>query len=154
MSLDAMSVHPVLAHFPIALTVTALFFAVGGVISGNEERQDLAVRLAVALLAVTALSGPITAVTGWLAQSPAGEWSTFTKAEPVLDIHRLLGIIFAISAPFLVGFAFLNYGQRHRAGYRIGVFITALFLSVLVLAVGYYGGELVFRHGLAVAPLK
>lgn len=154
MSVDAMSLHPFLAHFPVALTLVALAFAVGGVVDPKAFRRDLAVTLAVVTLTGAAISGPVTAITGWLAQTPAQEWSTFMEAEPVLDIHRLLGIVFAVAAPVFGAFMVLNYGQRERSSYRAGVLVTALLLSALVLATGYYGAQLVFQHGIAVLPAK
>jgi uncharacterized membrane protein len=154
MAFDAMGIHPFLAHFPLALTFISLVCAVAGVWDRKTERRELAVNFAVALLVGSAVFGPSTALSGWFAQARAQEWSTFPNAEPVLDIHRLLGIIFAIAAPIFAGLAALNFHQRAKSGYRVGIFVTTLLLTALALATGYYGSELVFRHGIAVSPAR
>lgn len=153
MGLDAVGPHPFLAHFPVALSVASLAGAIWSLFDSRVDRRLIAVTLTIILLIGVSVSSILTAFTGWLAQASASRWTTFPAAEPVLDIHRLLGIVFAVSAPLLSGLAAVNFKEHDKPGYRAGLLVVSLLLSALALATGYYGGELVFRHGIGVLPL-
>lgn len=120
--------HPVAAHFPIALFLFAAFAELLLML-----RPALGMERTVRFLVAGGAAGAVAAaVLGWFA---AG-WRLLDRSE-TLGIHRWNGTAIALLAIVAAWFA---YRSRSRTGLR-------LLLAILVVAIsiqGYLGGEMVF----------
>ncbi len=140
--------HPILVHFPIALTTFLLPLAVYGWIA-SHRRPGRHGWVPVAVLAALALA------TALLAQQAGDREEDRVEpwvSESVLEHHEeraelfvwSLAIVFGCS---LMGLAARRVGQVGRA-LTVAVLIPA---AVLVFLVGDSGGDLVYKHGAAAA---
>jgi uncharacterized membrane protein len=135
--------HPLLVHFPVGLLVSGALFELYGGMRGDEVVKTAGrfnVRLgfyfvwpvlAVGLIAAINLDVPV-------------------KAKPFLGYHMLGAFSSAVMfiAVMLIG----RFGKSHAMGLIRSVLLGAGLFSVL--ATGYFGGELVHRHGLPQAALE
>jgi uncharacterized membrane protein len=139
------NIHPLLVHFPIALLLTSVALSWAGLIwkgPGFQKAAWYTLLLGLAGTVVTVITGLIAA------QSvPAG-----SPALATLNSHKLLGI-----ATFVVFGMQAICHMRHRGVYSPGkrILHTAIQLVgvSLIVAVGFFGGELVFTFGVGVAAL-
>ena len=121
-------VHPITAHFPIALLLMAAFAEIM-----LARRPSLALEASVRLLVAGGATGALAAaLLGWFA---AG-WRLQDRSE-TLGIHRWNGT--AIAGVALVA-SWLAFRSGNRALLRI---LLAALAAALVLQ-GYLGGEMVF----------
>ncbi|MBB3764925.1 DUF2231 domain-containing protein [Sphingomicrobium lutaoense] len=120
--------HPVAAHFPIALLLVA-FLAELALMARPGLGLEPTVRF---LVAGGAIGAALAALLGWFA---AG-WRLSDRSE-ILAIHRWNGTGIALVALVTAWFALRDAG---RTRLRIGLFI----LAAALIMQGYYGGEMVF----------
>ena len=128
--------HPLVIHFPIALTITAalsevVFMKTKNIILSNVARVNLMLACISAILAT---------VLGWV----NGEFIRVSAdMESVLFRHRWFGIsstICLICAIFFSESARRLNSLKLNLGYRASLFIAALLIAVT----GHFGGTLVF----------
>lgn len=111
--------HPFLVHFPIAFFPAALFTAIVG-------RRRPAFSAPVQFLVVAGgLLVPFAAATGWVA-------GMSTDADPILDVHRWLGVVIGIGGAGLGVWAWRRPWEDRGAGMILG-------LSVMTLAIAVQG---------------
>ncbi len=132
-------IHPMLIVFPVGLLVMAVIFDIIDYVLGRTA-------LAAASyydIAAGVIGGLLAAIFGlrdWLAL-PAG-----TRAKSVATIHGLGNVILVVL--FIVSWLIRNASPGHAPD------ALALILALIGLAVGvvtsWFGGELVFRLGVAV----
>ncbi|MCO6453417.1 MAG: DUF2231 domain-containing protein [Caldilineales bacterium] len=137
------NIHPLIVHFPIALLLTSVALSWAGLIWQGKSLDraawyTLLLGLAGALFSV--ISGFLAAA-GVPADSPA---------MATLTTHRLLGIavlvIFGLQA--LCAWRSKGVYSRNKRILHTAIQIVGV---ALVVAVGLYGGELVYIFGLGVA---
>ena len=130
--------HPVVVHFPVALTLTAalaeiLFLAL---------RRDIFRDTARVLVILAGLAALVAVPFGWMAESS----QEFTGAYVgVVERHEALGIstlVMVAAAAVLSELGRRWSNPRLILGFRIALFMAA----ALVTATGFFGGELV--HGI------
>ena len=132
--------HPMLVHFPIALTLMALVFALIGGRSLDSDWYKAAVRLS----RIAALCCWPAVIAGLLEAQRLG------IHHPVVDNHRNAALV-------LTGF--LNIGVSihwflsRKAGQYAGWFLIGMLTvaAALTLTTGYWGGRMVYEYGLGVA---
>jgi len=125
--------HAALAHFPIALLLTAAFLLV----LGKAANWEAGTRTALVVFVLGAIAAIPTVVAGlWLA-SQHGDHHSAT-----LDTHRFLGIATAVVAALGVVMHLMRNRVRNADVMRNVLIIGA---ALLVAAAGYLGGEMV--HG-------
>lgn len=132
-------IHPILVHFTIALTATALFFDALAFVFRFETLTAIGWWLLAAALLIT-LGTLITGVRSRL-RLPVeeGEMRSFLRA------HMAIGPIFF----GLLVVMTIWRGRLWQAGGGVtGWYLAAMIGVVLVMGVqGYLGGELVYRYG-------
>lgn len=140
--LDLRLLHPVAVHFSIALFVVSVLLDMAGLILRKPTLHSAAwINLALATIAAVA-----TVVAGMAAEpllKPTPE------AHATLDVHRLLG--FSSLGAILLLWSW-RYALRGRFPVRGALLYAVLSLTAvgIVSGAGYYGGEMVYRHGAAV----
>ena len=139
--------HPILVHFTVALfSISVVMFLLASVVKeGNLRRQWL--NVAYWNLWIGMLMTIATLILGWLA------YNSVTHDDPShikMTSHR--NWAFIASGLFAVLFLWSIF-VRKKAKPGI-LFLLAGLISVSALAVtAWYGGEIVYRHGLGVMAL-
>jgi uncharacterized membrane protein len=151
--IDLYHIHPMLVHFPIVLFLLgcALEFI------ALARRTDLAGRgcLANATLATMVLAAVAACVTAFFGDVAFDHAVAIGFPHAPLDRHALLG--YTTMWFFIVYAAFYLFAWwRHvRLGGGRGWlwFVVSLAGVALVLVTAYFGGDLVYRIGVNVAPV-
>ena len=146
--------HPMIIHFPIVLVLC--LFAVDSVaamrgrpILGRGGMADASAALAVAAglsaLAAYALGDQAFDIARTSAQAPMS----------LLEMHEEFGTFtaFAIAAWGLIRAAAWWRRTAPNSGLRSGAIVVDAMLVAAVLATAWYGGALVYDHGVAVAAM-
>ena len=120
--------HPVAAHFPIALLIMA-FLAELALIARPTIGLEPTIRF---LVAGGAIGAVLAALLGWFA---AG-WRLSDRSD-TLGLHRWNG-----SAIALIGL--LAWWFAARGGKRVAVRVTLALLAAMLVIQGFLGGEMVF----------
>ena len=152
--IDLYHIHPMLVHFPIVLfllgaALELLVLTRGGDLSA---RQCLA-QSALALIVLAALAAAVTAFFGDIAFDHA---VGLGFAQAPLERHADFGyttmwFIIVYAALYLLAW----WRRVPLAGGRGWLwFIVSLAGIALVLATAYFGGDLVYRIGVNVAPVS
>ena len=121
--------HPVAAHFPIALLVFAAFAELVLIFRPNAGLQ-ITVRF---LLAGGAVGAIVTTLFGWY----AGGWRLADRSETLM-IHRWNGTTVAL-------LSVLAWWLAARTQSRLGLRVVLAIIFVALIVQGYFGGEMV--HG-------
>lgn len=139
---DIRLVHPTIVHFAIALFVISVLFDLLGMITGRQSLHDVGwFNLLIGTLAIC-----FSVAFGMVAEL---QLKPSLIAHVTLDKHKL----FAFSTLFLtVALLVWRVGLRGKFPKKGGVlYILLAGVGVsLISAAGYYGGEMVYRHGAAV----
>ncbi|OGC96074.1 MAG: hypothetical protein A2W25_08555 [candidate division Zixibacteria bacterium RBG_16_53_22] len=137
--------HPVLAHFTIALFVAAVVFDLIGYFTKNESLKT-AGRWNLLLASISAISSVITGL------SAARVLPHNKEVHRIMETHELIGlIVLGILILLVIWRIFVRGSFPAKFGW---LFLTIGVIGIsLVLTGGYLGGELVYRHGLGVAPM-
>jgi uncharacterized membrane protein len=151
--IDLYHIHPMLVHFPIVL------FLLGAAVQfiALARRTDLSGRscFANATLALFVLAAIAAAVTAFFGDEAFDHAVSLGFPQAPLDHHAILGYItmwfFIVYAAF---YLFAWWRQVRLAGGRGWLlFIASLVGVALVLVTAYFGGDLVYRIGVNVAPV-
>lgn len=148
MSLLPDPLHPAIVHFPIALSLVALFFEL---IARHPRARPMGSAAGV-LLVLAALGSVAAVITGNAAHDDA---VVPPAVAPLLAQHEEVGeiamwLLLAVAAVRIV----LAWRGWLR-GWLGWAFLLALaFVTGLVGYNGYLGGRMVFDHGLGTAPVQ
>ena len=142
-----MDLHPLIAHFPIAL----LLVGVACDAIGIAMRRDFFFRTGYLLFSLGALSAIPVALTG----EQAGELAQhIDRIAADLDDHDAFGTAATLLA---VGLALIRthftLKKRFTGSIRYIYLAFALVAAGLIAAAGYTGGHLVYRYGAGTAPV-
>jgi len=133
-------IHAILVAFPIAFLVGSL----GADIIFVASRAEFWRKCALALIAFGVVGGLAAAITGLI------DYRTAPLSGSAFDIatdHRNANLA-------LVGIFAVNWLIRlRRPGHWFGYLLTLVGLATVTYA-GWLGGELVYRHGVGVAPVE
>ena len=127
--------HPVMLHFPLVLILL-------GAAAEYARRSGRAPQLASAaswLLGLAALSAVIAAGSGWLL---AAHEHIRSDQRNVLAWHRWLGVVTAVVS--CVAWLLSIERKPAPALHHTPRLVLAMAAAILVLIVGYFGGELVW----------
>ena len=146
--------HPMIVHFPIVFTLSLFLFDLLAVSRGwsmgrHSPAGVASLSLAIAGGATAALAYFLGDIAYEIAQTEQG------VGESLLERHEEFG---SITALLLVIWAVLrlalwwrDHGDGRAA--RLGGLAVEAVLAGLVMATAFYGGSLVFEHGIAVSQL-
>lgn len=138
--------HPILVHFTIGLFgASALFYLLTLPRSSHGKAFRVAGRLNLWLGMVMTVG---TLLTGWYAYNTVPHDGA---SHEVMTTHRNIALFTALVFAGLTAWSLRQaiFGRREPR-----VFVLAVALATAPLAVtGFYGGELVYRHGVGVLSL-
>lgn len=137
------NLHPLFVHFPIALLLSSVALSWAGRFwpgKGLDQAAWYTLLLGLAGTVVTLLSG-LVAAQGVAADSPA---------MATLNIHRLLGIATFVLFGVLAIWSWRSKGAISGSKRTLYTLLQIVGV-VLIVAVGFFGGELVYTFGLGVA---
>ncbi|HXZ96456.1 MAG TPA: DUF2231 domain-containing protein [Burkholderiales bacterium] len=154
MIIDAVHVHPILVHFPIVLFTVAVALDVFNLSVGRDlsERQCLP-QVALGALFLGSLFAVAAAIVGDMALDKAIELG-FPRAP--LEEHEEFGLATMwIFAGITIVRVLAWWRQFSLKGWRGWVLAAVGIVGVAVLiTAAYHGGELVYKIGVNVAPVK
>lgn len=131
--------HPVLVHVPIGMSIGALCFSLWAQIGKRDRYYDSAYH-AMVLALIFALMAIVMGLIDWQ-RFYGGAWLFEIKAKLVLALAFVLTLMTAL---WLLG------AQRHCARVT-GLYALA---TLLAMALGFLGGELVYRGFVPEAPAE
>ncbi len=142
--------HPILVHFPIALTVAAMMFDVGRWIFDREHLLTAGFWGGTTSLLLLALLGALASVATGLNAEPAN------ASEAVHDLVEAHETLAFIATGLLAILSFWRVGLRGGFPRKAGFLYLALLLGLtVVLGYGsYFGGQMVFTHGVGVDAMN
>lgn len=147
-------IHPMIVHFPIVLFLLAVGLQFLVLVRGENLAANRCLsNVALSALLLGALAAVVAAIFGDMALDKAVQLG-FPKTP--LEIHEELGLstmwyFLALSAVHL----FARWRQWPLAGGKGWIlFVIGLGGIVLLLITAYHGGELVYRYGVNVQPVK
>lgn len=146
-------IHPMLVHFPLALTPVAVAIQLYVVFVRGDElfAKGCAQATAVGLLALAAIAALAAAVFGDMALDAAVDAGV---SQNILEGHEQLGSTSAFVITLLAAIEIFLY-RRHLtlASIKNVSVVAGVVMVVLLLITAYYGGNLVYEHGVNVAHL-
>ncbi len=131
-------IHPVFVHFPVALFLSALGFAILGWSLKKESFHQTALHLYV----VATLATSLTVMTGWL------EAERHHLHHPLLEWHENLG--FVTLGVSWAGWILLWFLKRDERMFRRFFIILVVVIALTVTAGAYFGGRLVYEYGVGI----
>jgi len=151
--IDLAHIHPMLVHFPIVLFLAGAAIEFIVLLRGQDlAAHECLPNVAVWTIVLAALAAIVTAIFGDMALEHAAQIGFPT--DP-METHEGMG--FTTMWFFIVygGLYLLSWWRRFPlSGARGWVwFLLGLVGVVLVLVTAYFGGELVYRIGVNVAPV-
>ena len=143
-SINGHPIHPMLIPFPIALWVFSLVADLIYLWRGNPVWRDWIAFYALLAGIIGAVAAAVFGIVDWLAIKDR-------EVKKIANWHARLNVIALLI--FAASFYLRTAGGARLVG---GSYTIPLVLSVagviLITVSGYLGGELVFRHGVAVNP--
>jgi len=139
------TMHPIVVHFVIAMVLFAFLCDVIGYFTRNHRLFEVSwwnMFFATISIFIAIIFG----------QFEAGLAEPYDAAQPVLNLHTLLG--WSLSA-ILAAITAWRYVIRSRTPQKISVYYLAagLLLTVLVGTQVYFGDQLVWVYGLHTVPV-
>lgn len=141
--------HPLLVHFPIALiSVSAFFHLAAWMMWGKHKGATHCAVLAHSTLWLGALAAVLAALLGWLAFNTVEHDEA---SHAAMQIHRAWALGTLAVLMILAGWDFWRHKVEEQPAGWFAVTLVAAWM--LVATTAWYGGELVYRHGLGVMAL-
>jgi uncharacterized membrane protein len=139
------NLHPILVHFTVALFFAAVAFDIIGHLTKNESLKS-AGWWNLLFATVAAIASVVTGL------SAANTLPHTDQIHEIMEIHETVGLIVLGILIGLFIWRGLNRGALPTK--PAGIFLIAGIVGVGLLSVGaFYGGEMVYRHGMGVAPM-
>jgi len=135
------NLHPLVVHFPIALLTVAMFCEIGARLSGRESLRTAAYWNLVFGVLLTAAA----VASGLFAENDV---PGNTVAHATLESHESSAFITLSLFALIFLLRVVRRGELYQRFSLL--FLGAMIVAWLSLvATSYYGGELVYRHGVA-----
>ena len=143
-------IHPMLIHFPLALTPVAVAMQLFAVFKGRRIFEKGCLQAtAVGLLALAAITAVIAAVFGDMALDQALDAGV---SKDLLEGHEEFGMISAVVISLLaIVEIFLYRRQVTLTVAGNGATVAGVVMVLLLITTAYFGGDLVYEHGVNVA---
>jgi predicted heme/steroid binding protein/uncharacterized membrane protein len=132
--------HPMVVHFPIVFMVSATFFVILTLITGEKSFEVTAFYC----LAGGILFTPLAMITGWFT------WWLNYMAKPMgpVTVKKRLSWVLLVMAVAAFAWRFWIPGVMDETGAGHWIYIAMLLsLAPVASVIGYYGGELTFPTG-------
>jgi len=141
--------HPIVVHFPIALTIVALLLSIAAYVRRNHPVSAQLASASHFTLWLAALSAAAAVLFGLLAFNSIANHDDAGHAAMLL--HRSWAIPTAIGLILLASWDAWKY--RVNELISVPMLILLLLLSQAIAITGWLGGEVVYRHGIGVLSL-
>ncbi len=140
--------HPIFVHFTVGLLSVAAFLHVAALLTSKPELRSQLQITGRWNLWIGVLISNVTVLAGWFAYNSVNH---DTASHLVMTQHRNIALLTMGLFVLMAIWSWFGY----RKGLVISWFFTILLLvATSVLAVtAWYGGEIVYRHGLGVMSL-
>lgn len=135
-----------MVHFPIALTMAATLFDVGSWIFDRERLLSAGFWGGTSPILILALLGAVAAVATGLLAEPE---ETSEVVHELIEAHEILAFV---ATGLLAVLSFWRIGLRGAFPRKAGfLYLTLLLAVAIVIGFGsYFGGQMVFTHGVGV----
>lgn len=140
--------HPVIVHFPIALTIVAFVTALASLFFKKRIFANQLATVSHYLLWLAAATSLVAVVFGWLAYNSVNHDDA---GHAAMTVHMIWAFSTAAVLVMLATFDF----KKHHTNIIMPIYLVCLLglASALVGATAWLGGELVYRHGIGVLSL-
>ncbi len=138
--------HPLFVHFPVALTLVGTALLAYGALRDMADLQ----RAGLLVLVVAGVMVIPTYVTGQVARAVLEDSAAYARDLPLLDTHEDLGLAslaLLVSLGILSGLALAKVKEGSKP---LALLLLAIAASALIALTAFYGGRLVFEHGIGV----
>ena len=142
--------HPLFVHFPVALTLVGTALLAYGALRDKAE----VVRAGLLVLMVAGAMVIPTYVTGQVARAVLEDSAAYERDLPLLDTHEDLGLASLALLVSLGIVAGLALGKWKEGAKPWGLLLLALAACALIALTAFYGGRLVFEHGIGVKGIE
>jgi uncharacterized membrane protein len=135
--------HPAVVHFPIALLIFSVVLDGAGVLFRRASLTQ---------------AGFYTLVIGSLAETTAvltgpGHNARDAVAQTLLHRHELFAMLTVFCCLGMVGIRLGNVEGLYGTG-AMGYLALGVLCIACVILTGYFGGQMVYEHGVGVAPMQ
>lgn len=146
----AIEIHPIIVHFPVALTTVVAIYDVGRWIFDRERLLAAGFWGGSTPLLVMALLGAMAAVATGLIAEPS---EPSPVVHDLIEAHELLAFV---ATGLLATLTFWRIGLRGTFPRKAGFLYLMLLVTVaVVIGFGsYFGGQMVYTHGVGVKTVN
>ena len=140
--------HPVVVHFPIALTIVAFATALASQLFKKRVFANQLATVSHYLLWLAAATALVSVAFGWLAYNSVNHDDA---GHAAMTVHKFWAFI---TATVLVLLALFDF-KKHQSNTVMPVYFVCLLVlaSALVGGTAWLGGEVVYRHGIGVMSI-
>ena len=140
--------HPVIVHFPIALTIVAFATALASQLFKKRVFANQLATVSHYLLWLAAATALVAVAFGWLAYNSVNHDDA---GHAAMTVHKFWAFI---TATVLVLLALFDF-KKHQSNTMMPIYFVCLLAvaSALVGGTAWLGGEVVYRHGIGVMSL-
>lgn len=143
-------IHPLMVHFTIALVPLTAAFAVAYAWRGADWTR----RTTYIVMTFAAIMAAATMGSGFRDYFRVKDGLEGTAAYDLLETHELLGVVTAITIIVTTLIAWVFRARvATKVNWRWALAIALLVAAGLVMVTGWFGGSLVYDHGVSVEDI-
>lgn len=141
--------HPIVVHFPIALTIVAFLLSLAAYVRRNHPDSSQLAAAGHFILWLAAIGAAAAVLFGWLAFNSITNHDEAGHAAMLL--HRSWAIPTAVGLILLASWDVWKY--RINELVSVPMLLLLFLLSQAIAITGWLGGEVVYRHGVGVLSI-
>ena len=140
--------HPLTVHFPVALLISSLIFAILSLIVKSKE--NMFIQLFKWNLFLGALASLVAVITGLIEETGLVHNETIHE---LLELHKIFGFIIAGVAVILSVWFIIRNSKLRGTELKVMILILAITVGTLGYS-AHLGGKMVYENGAGVAPME
>ena len=149
-------IHPMLVHFPIALSTTGVLLRFAALWAGKKPKYSFLLPASWSILLLGLITAWASVIAGEIAEGIVGS----TVNRDILEEHETHAYITASFFTFVLFIdwarfsylnKFLNKRRTVKRGLALVIWFLYLFCLTNLIITGYYGANLVYEEGAAVS---
>ena len=140
--------HPIVVHFPIALTIVSFISALSSQLFKKRVFANQLATVSHYLLWLAAATALVAVAFGWMAYNSVNHDDA---GHAAMTVHKFWAFT---TAAVLVLLALFDF-KKHQSSAIMPMYLVCLLglASALVISTAWLGGEVVYRHGIGVMSL-